>query len=362
MSTTATIDSKPVSEEAVHAFAEKVCNDTIGTVVVGLATIGDRLGLFRALADGGPATSGELATRTGISERYAREWLAGMASAGYLTHESAHSRFALPPEHAPALIQEGHPLFFSGVQQEIMGCFAVIDRIAESFKTGGGVPLAAYPDSMFAGIDRFTSAWFENLLVQQWIPAVPDVRAKLQRGCRLADVGTGRGRALVKLAEAYPSSTFVGYDAHGPSVVQARANLEAAGVQARVDVREQDVVGGLGERYDVITTFDVIHDAVDPIGVLRAIRAGLEPDGTYLCLEINSVHRVADEPNPIGALLYGFSVLLCMTSSLAEGGAGLGTLGVDEEKLTELGREAGFSRVRALPLENPFNTLYELKP
>jgi 2-polyprenyl-3-methyl-5-hydroxy-6-metoxy-1,4-benzoquinol methylase len=237
----------------------------------------------------------------------------------------------------------------------------VIDQIAEAFRTGGGVRLADYPDPMFTGIDRFTAGWFDNLLIQQWLPAVPDALTMLERGCRLADVGTGHGKAVVKMAQAFPRSTFVGYDAHGPSVERAAANVRSTGMGDRVHVRHLDVVNGLPEKYDVITTFDVMHDAVDPAGLLRAIREGLAPGGVYLCLEINPAHQLSGEPNPVGALLYGFSVLLCMTTSLAEGGAGLGTLGVDEAKLCELGTAAGFGSVRAVPLENPFNTLYELR-
>lgn len=361
MATTDT-KSQQVDEAASEAFVGKVFGDTVGAAVVGLATIGDRLGLFRELAAGGPATSEELARRANINERYAREWLAAMASAGYLRWDPVGGRFVLPAAHIPALVQEGGPHFLAGVQQELMGCFAVIDQLTDAFQTGGGVSLASYPDSMFSGIDRFTAGWFENLLLQQWLPAVPGVLQKLENGCRMADVGTGHGRALIRLANAFPKSEFVGYDAHGPSVDRAAASVRDARVERNAIVRHLDVVAGLPEQYDVVTTFDVIHDAVDPVGLLRSIRQGLKADGSYLCLEINEANALGTEPNPIGALLYGFSVLLCMTTSLAEGGAGLGTLGVGEKQLREMAAEAGFGSVQIVPLENPFNTLYELRP
>jgi SAM-dependent methyltransferase len=215
---------------------------------------------------------------------------------------------------------------------------------------------------MYEGIERFTAGWFENLLIPVWIAALPTVQAQLERGIRVADVGCGRGRALIKLAQAFPESRYIGYDLYGPNVDRATANARAAGVEDRVTLRQGDVVDGLPERYDLITTFDVVHDAVDPLGLLRAIRQALQPDGTYLCLEINCQDRLEQNAGPLGALFYSCSVLLCMTLSLAEDGAGFGTMGLPETRLRALAEEAGFSHIRRLPLENPFNTLYELKP
>jgi SAM-dependent methyltransferase len=234
--------------------------------------------------------------------------------------------------------------------------------VIEAFRHGGGIPYGAYPNSMYEGIERFTAGWFENLLIPVWIAALPEVKAQLEHGIRVADVGCGRGRALIKLAQTFPESRYIGYDLYGPNVDRATANARAAGVDDRVTFRQGDVVEGLPERYDLITTFDVVHDAVDPLGLLRAIRQALQPDGTYLCLEINCADSLEQNAGPLGALFYSCSVLLCMTLSLAEGGAGLGTMGLPETRLRALAVEAGFSSVRRLPLENPFNTLYELKP
>jgi SAM-dependent methyltransferase len=355
--------SQPVLDQAkMEAFVHKVLGDTSATLTTILAVLGDRLGLFKDLAAHGPATSDELASRLGMHERYAREWLGGMASAGYLEYEPATRRFTLPPEHAPALAQEGGPVFFGGIYQELPAVTGVLDQLTVAFRAGGGVPQSAYSDQMWDGLERFTSIWFENLLTQQWLPAMPDVQAKLERGAQVADVGCGRGRALIKLAQTFPNSRYMGYDVFGPTIERATANARAAGVADRVRFAQRDVSKGLPEPYDVITTFDVVHDAVDPVGLLWTIRQGLRTDGIYVCLDINCSEKLEDNRGPLGALLYGFSVLYCMTTSLAGGGMGLGTLGFHEAKVRELCAEAGFSQVRRVPFDNPFNTLYEIRP
>ena len=351
-----------MDQAKMETFVGKVLGDTSAALTTTLAVIGDRLGLFKALAAHGPATSGELATRTHTHERYAREWLGGMATAGYLEYDSASHRFTLPPEHAPALAQEGGPVFFGGVYQMMTGMSGVLDQLTAAFRAGGGVPQSAYAADMWDGLERFTNGWFENLLIQQWIPAMPDVQAKLERGARVADVGCGRGRALIKLAQAFPQARYIGYDIFTPTIERATENARAAGVADRVRFAQLDVSQGIPEQYDVITTFDVVHDAVDPVGLLRTIRRSLRADGVYVCLDINCSDKLQENQGPLGAMFYGFSVLYCMTTSLAGGGMGLGTLGFHEPKVRELCAEAGFTNVRRVPLENPFNNLYEIRP
>jgi 2-polyprenyl-3-methyl-5-hydroxy-6-metoxy-1,4-benzoquinol methylase len=268
----------------------------------------------------------------------------------------------LPAEHAPALAQEGGPVFFGGVYQMMTGMSGVLDRLTAAFRAGGGVPQSAYDDNMWDGLERFTNGWFENLLIQQWIPAMPEVQAKLERGAQVADVGCGRGRALIKLAQAFAQAHYIGYDIFGPTIERATANARAAGVADRVRFEQRDVSQGLPAQYDVITTFDVVHDAVDPVGLLRTIRQSLRADGVYVCLDINCSDKLQDNQGSLGAMFHGFSVLYCMTTSLAGGGMGLGTLGFHEPKVRELCAEAGFSSVRRVPLENPFNNLYEIRP
>jgi 2-polyprenyl-3-methyl-5-hydroxy-6-metoxy-1,4-benzoquinol methylase len=354
---------QPALDQAkMEAFVQKVLGDTSAALTTTLAVLGDRLGLFKDLAAHGSSTSGEFAARTGINERYAREWLGGMASAGYLEYDPASRRFTLPPEHAPALAQEGGPVFFGGIFQGFPGMVGVLDQLTAAFREGGGVPQSAYSDHTWDGMERFTNIWFENLLTQQWLPAMPEVRAKLERGALVADVGCGRGRGLIKLARTFPNSRYVGYDVFAPTVERATANARAAGVADRVHFQQHDVSQSLPESYDVITTFDVVHDAADPVGLLRTIRQALRPDGVYVCLDINCSDKLEENMGPLGAMFHGFSVLYCMTTSLARGGMGLGTLGFHEPKVRELCAEAGFGSVRRVPLENPFNNLYEIWP
>jgi 2-polyprenyl-3-methyl-5-hydroxy-6-metoxy-1,4-benzoquinol methylase len=349
-----------VDAEKVEAFVGKILNDSSAALVTTLAALGDRLGLFKTLATSGPATSAELAARAGINERYAREWLGGMTTAGYLTHDPDTGRFALPPEHAAALAEEGGPFFFGGVYEMLLSFSNIIDPLTEAFRRGGGVPQSAYDERFWEGMERFSAGWFDNQLVPMWIQAMPDVQAKLARGADVADVGCGRGRALVRLAEAFPASRFVGYDVFGPSIESARANARRAGVEDRVRFEVCDVSEGLPRQFDVITTFDVVHDAVDPLGLLRSIREGLKPDGIYVCLDMNCSESLEANNGAIGAMFHGVSVLYCMTTSLANGGAGLGTLGLHEHRLREYATVAGFRDVR-VAFQDPFNNLYEVR-
>ena len=351
-----------VDEERAAAFVGRVLADTSASMVTMLCALGDRLGLFRDLATRGPATSDEFAARVGIDERYAREWLSALAATGYLTYDPAGRVFTLPAEHVPALAEEAGPAFFGGVHQMLTGLGAALEPLVESFRRGGGVPQSAYGEDWWDGMERFTAAWFENLLLQEWLPLVPAARDKLEAGATVADVGCGRGRALIKLAQAYPASRFVGYDAFAPSVEVARAKARHAEVDDRVRFEVRDVSAGLPERYDVITTFDVVHDAVDPLGLLKVIRTSLADDGVYLCLDINCSEHLEENAGPLGAMFLSFSVLYCMTTSLAQGGTGLGTVGFHEPKVRELCAAAGFSAVRRVDMENPFNSLYEVRP
>jgi SAM-dependent methyltransferase len=355
MTTTSTIDAGKIEE-----FVGKVLNDLSATFVTTLAAFGDRLGLFKSLATSGPATSSELASRTSIDERYAREWLGGMTAAGYLTYDQPSGRFALPPEHAPALAEEGGPFFFGGAYEMSLALSSIHDPLTHAFQRGGGVPQSAYDVRFWEGMDRFTAGWFNHSLMQTWLPAMPDVQSKLERGMELADVGCGRGLALIRLAQAYPASRFVGYDAFAPNIDVARDRAARAGVASHVRFETLDVQRTLPRTFDVITTFDVVHDAVDPLGLLQSIRRSLSPDGIYVCLDTNCSARLQENSGPIGSLFHGISVLYCMTTSLANGGAGLGTLGLHEHRLQEYASVAGFSVIRRA-FQDPFNNLYELR-
>jgi len=357
------MSSTAIDYEGVRSFAGKVTGDLAGVSASVLAIIGDRLGLFRALDEDGPATSGELAARAGVAERYAREWLYGLHAAGYLELDRERRSFSLAAEHAEVLARERAPFFLAGCEQLVVGGgLAVLDRLTEAFRAGGGVPQTAYPDDMTEGIRRNSAAWFEHQLLQQWIPAVDGLRAKLEAGVRYADVGCGAGHAVIKLARQFPRSTFVGYDAFEGAIDQAERAAEQAELSDRVRFEQLDAAGGIRERYDIISTFDVIHDAIDPAGLLRAIKRGLEPDGTYLMLEWRCADDPAENVGPFYTLLYGISLMYCMTTSLAHGGAGLGICGCPPATVRRLCAEADFSSVRELPIDSPLHSLYEIKP
>ncbi|WP_169542244.1 class I SAM-dependent methyltransferase [Solirubrobacter soli] len=354
MSTMQTFD-----QDKLAAFMDKAVGNLSGTTATVLAFLGDRLGLFTALDARGPATAEELAVRAGIDPRYALEWLRGMTAAGYVEFDG--ERFLLPPEQAQAFAAEGGPFFLAGAQQELIGMLGPLDELTEAFRTGGGVPQSAYPADAWDGMRRFSQGWFDNLLLQEWIPAASEVRGKLETGARYADVGCGSGLAVIKLADAFPNSTFVGYDQFAGQIERARANADAAGVADRVRFEVRDVATGLPESFDVISTFDVVHDAIDPAALLAGIHAALNPGGVYLMLEMNSADDPAENTGPLATLFYGFSVIYCMTTSLAHGGAGLGTCGCPPATVRALSAQAGFSSVEQLPLDSPFNILYAIR-
>jgi 2-polyprenyl-3-methyl-5-hydroxy-6-metoxy-1,4-benzoquinol methylase len=238
----------------------------------------------------------------------------------------------------------------------MLGTLGVYGRVVGSFKKGGGVHQSEYDDDMWDGLERFTIGWFNNHLVQEWVPILPGVQEKLERGVDVADVGTGRGWAPIRLAQAFPNSHFIGFDVFEPTIERARKNAEDTGVGDRVRFEHVDASQSIPGKYDIITTFDVVHDAADPRGLLRTIRESLRPDGTYVCLDINCSDKLEENAGPLGAFFHGASVMYCMTTSLANDGEGLGTVGLHPHKLSELAAEAGFRDVWQAPLENPFKT------
>jgi SAM-dependent methyltransferase len=345
--------------QAVEEFAGRALTDVAGTMATLFCIVGDRLGLFAAL-DERAATAAELAARAGVDERYALEWLRGLTAAGYLENEDG--RWSLPPAHAPVLAREGGPTFLGGGYHELGGMLPAFERVIESFRGGGGVPQAAYSDDAYLGMARLSAPWVDYGLLSEWLALLPGLRDRLEGGIRWADVGCGAGHAAIRLAQEFPRSTFSGFDVFPGQVERARAAAAAAGVDDRVDFEVADAARGLAGSWDVISTFDVVHDAVDPAALVTGIRRSLAEGGTYLWLEINCADEHADNRGPLATVLYGFSLLYCMTTSLAHGGAGLGTCGCPPSVVETLGRGAGFSSVREIPIENPFNRLYELRP
>lgn len=353
---------RPPDEAEVGKFVERVVADATASVTIITAALGDRLGLFTALAELGPTTPAELADRAGIAERYAREWLSAMAAAGYIRYDEPIGRFVLPPAHVPVLAIDDTPVSLGGPLAWTLGVAPALDELTEAFRTGRGVPPEAYGPDLWSGLERLSAPLFVNSLVPEWLAQVPAVQAALRDGADAADVGCGSGRALIELATAFPQSRFVGFDSDQDQIERARHNAEAAGVGDRIRFEHLDAAHGLPDRYDVIFTFDMVHDTADPQRVLSALHTALRPGGTYLCLEPNAADGLTANLTPIGALMYGVSLLYCMSVSLAAGGAGLGTLGLPERRLAELCADAGFATVRRIPIVDPLDALYEIKP
>jgi len=348
-----------MEQAEVKRFMNKVVKDTSGLAVTVMAALGDRLGLFKDFAANGPAVSSEFAKRTGIHERYAKEWLAGMTSAGYLEYDPVSQLFSLPPAHEPVLAQEGGPFFFGGTHQMLLGMLKTLELLEKAFQTGKGIPKAAYDENTWEGMERDSTPIYEAKLLKEWIPAMPDVQAMLESGVKVADVGCGGGRVLIMLAQEFPKSRYVGIDIFEPVIKRARSNAEAAGVSHLVRYKALDPLFGMPDQYDLVTTFDVIHEAVNPLGLLQAIRKSLKPGGQYVCMDVNCKEALKKNVGPLAALRYGFSLLFCMSISLAEGGEALGTMGLHEAKMKQLCREAGFSDVTLIQLENSNHNLYK---
>lgn len=352
-------DADPTPDPAtLDAFVDGVLDDVKGHQVALMAALGDHLGLFTALARG-PATSMELAERTDLQERYVAEWLAGMTAAEYVAYAPTDAVFWLTPEQAAVLADDTSPVGLAGLFHEMSGAWAVFGDVKQAFRSGGGVTLDRYPAAWWDGMERFTGTWFHNLLLPEWIPAADGVADKLAEGAHVADVGCGRGRALITLLEAYPDATAVGYDLSTVQLEGARRNAGHAGVADRVRFEQRDAADGFDERFDVITCFDVAHDLVDPDAVFRSIRQALRPGGSFLLLDFKVADRLEHNIGRIPAMFYGFSLTYCLTTSLAHDGEALGTCGLPEREVRARCERAGFATVDVVPFDDPFNVLYQ---
>jgi SAM-dependent methyltransferase len=347
--------------EKAKQVAQIVVGD-VGTVVHGaLCYIGDRTGLFKAMAGAGPLTVEQLAGKSGLSARYVREWLGAMATAHYVEYDATANTYLLTPEYAAVLADEDSPFFIGGYFQMAQAAVTVAPKVAEAFKSGKGVTQSEYPVSFFEAAERNSRTRYLHKLLRKWIPAMPQVVERLSAGGIAADVGCGGGRAAIMIAQAFPAARLFGYDIHAESIERARRNAKADGVADRVTFDTLDGGQLPAGKFDFVSTFDVVHDAVDPAGLMSAIRRSLKDDGTYLVQEVNVSDRVEENMKPLGKMIYSVSTLYCMTTSLAHGGAGIGTA-MGEKKARELASAAGFKRFTRLPIKDDFAVLYELRP
>ena len=353
-------DKSQLDWNKIKNFSKQVSTD-IGAAMLGaLSYIGDRLGIFSALAEAGSVTSATLAERTGLSERYIREWLGAMTAAGYVNYDPAAKTYAMPAEHAMVLARDDSPFFAGGFIEMIVPQMSIAPKVMQSFKDGRGVAQSEYPPETWEAMERSSASMYKHRLIRKWLPTMPQVVAKLGEGGSSLDVGCGSGRAAIAIATAFPKAKVFGFDAHAGSLGRARVNASSAGLGDRINFDVVDCTKLPAAQFDFISTFDVVHDSVDPDALLKSIRAALKPGGTYLMVEVNVSSNLEDNINPMGRLMYSMSTLYCMTVSLAHGGAGIGAC-MGEAKARELVAAAGFKHFRRLPIDDLFSALYEIQ-
>ncbi|MDX6699201.1 MAG: hypothetical protein QOE65_2598 [Solirubrobacteraceae bacterium] len=350
-----------IDEAKLEAFMGQAVTDMGAVISAPLFVIGERLGLYKAMAGAGPLTSQEVAERAGAAERYVREWLRNQAAGGYVEYDPESDRYTLPDEQALALADEESPFYLLGAYDLIASLYADEDRILEAFRTGEGMGWHEHDPRLFRGTERFFRPGYRGHLVAEWIPALDGVQEKLERGARVADVGCGHGASTIIMAEAFPNSRFTGFDYHEESIERAREAAEEAGVGDRIDFQAAAAKDFPGEGYDLVAVFDCLHDMGDPVGASRHIHDSLAPDGTWMIVEPYANDRVEENFNPVGRVFYGASTVVCTPASLdQEVGLALGAQ-AGESKLADVIREGGFSSVRRAT-ETPFNLVLEARP
>jgi SAM-dependent methyltransferase len=349
-----TTEIPAIDEAKLEAFIGQAVLD-MGAAISGLLLhIGDRLGLYTAMAGAGPMTSAVLARRTGTTERYVREWLANQAAGGYVVYDPAASTFELPAEQAMVVANEDSPVFLAGAFETIASCYADHDVFVDAFRTGAGVSWQEHDDRLFSGVVRLFKPGYAAHLVNAWLPALDGVVDKLRSGASVADVGCGHGASTIIMAEAFERSSFVGFDIHDLSIEAARKAAAQAGVDQRATFEVASARDFPGQGYDLVCVFDALHDMGDPVGAARHVRESLADDGTLLLVEPAAGEALEDNLNPVSRLYYGLSTVICTPSSLDQDVAlGLGAQ-AGPKRLTEVLNEAGFSHVR-VATQTPFN-------
>ena len=349
----------PVDEQRLNAFLGKAVADLGAAVSAVLVSIGDELGLYKALA-GGPLTAGELAVTTSTNERYVREWLANQAAGGYVEYNATTQKFSLSPEQALCLADPHGPADLPGAYSIVRDLFHIRERALENFRTGKGMEWGEHHPCLFQGTERFFRASYNSNLLASWLPALDGAVDKLKRGARVADVGCGHGASTILMAQAFPESTFVGIDYHGSSIETAQQRAKAAGV-TNVCFTVGDAISYDGGRYDLIAFFDCLHDMAHPAGAARHARETLETDGHVMIVEPFANDRLEDNLNPVGRVYYGASTMVCVPVSLAKEGPALGAQ-AGEQRLREVFvNHGGFRRFRRAT-ETPFNMVLEARP
>jgi SAM-dependent methyltransferase len=358
---TTTYPQAAVDDKLLEEFLGRAIGDLGATLSAALVVIGDRLGLYRAMADGTPVTAEELATRTGTAPAYVGPWLANQAAGGYVEYDSAAQAYSMTTEQAFALAFEDGPAFFPGAMQLALAALRDAPAIEERFRTGAGFGWHEHDANLFEGTERFFRPGYVANLVSHWLPALDGVVEKLTVGASVADVGCGHGASTILMAQAFSASTFLGTDYHEGSIRVARRHAAEAGVAERTTFEATDANELPSAQFDLVTMFDCLHDMGDPEAAARALRQSLKPDGTAMIVEPAAGDRVEDNLHPVGRVFYAGSTLICTPCSLAQpGGVALGAQ-AGPARLTAVLTAAGFSRVR-IAAQSPVNLVLEARP
>jgi 2-polyprenyl-3-methyl-5-hydroxy-6-metoxy-1,4-benzoquinol methylase len=350
-----------LNEDTLNQHLQIAITDFGATLHAPLVIIGDKLGLYAALADVGPLTSAGLANQTDTAERYVREWLRSQAAGGYVTYDPETDRYSLTEEQAALLADENSPVFMPGAFQVATAAVKIESQLVEAFRTGEGVGWHEHDEGLFHGTERSFGPAYAANLVQHWIPALDGVDAMLETGGRVADVGCGYGASTILMADAYPNSTFVGIDYHESSIAAARERAADAGVSDRVSFEVATAKAYNGARYDFVAMFDCLHDMGDPVGAAAHVRETLTEDGTWMIVEPYAEDRVEDNLNPLGRLSYSISTLVCTPTSLDQEGERVLGAQAGEARIREVVTDGGFTRFRRAT-ETPQNLVFEAKP
>ena len=347
-----------MNEAKLQEFMGRLVVDMGGAALMANVVIGEELGLYKAMADGAPVTPEELAGRTGCNARLLREWLSAQAASGYV--ELDDGRFRLPPEQAMALADEDSPVYVAGGAVVLASMFADKDKLVAAMRGDGALSWADHHPCLFRGTERFFRPGYRANLVSQWLPALDGVLPRLEQGAKVADIGCGHGASTVILAQAFPRSTFHGFDFHAPSIEQARQRAAEAGVADRTTFTRATAKEYPGTDFDLVCFFDCLHDMGDPVGAAAHAHAALKPGGTVLLVEPFANDSLEENLTPVGRLFYAASTCICTPNSLSqEVGLGLGAQ-AGEKRLRHVFMDAGFSQFRRAT-ETPFNLVLEAR-
>lgn len=348
-----------INEDKMHAFLGKVVGDFGAALSSSLVYIGQKLGLYKALASAGSVTPAELATATSTNERYIREWLINQAAGGYVEYDAASGRYSLSPEQAMALTDESSPFYVGGGFYVVKAMTNAVNRIEDYFKNGGGMLWGEHDSDLFVGTERFFRPGYAAHLIASWIPALTGIEEKLKAGGKVADIGCGHGSSTIIMAQAYPNSRFWGFDNHEKSIATARQRAADAGVSDRVTFAVANANELPDEQYDLVTFFDCLHDMGDPTGACKRAAEVLAVDGSALIVEPMAGNTVEENFNIIGRTFSGASTLCCTSNSLAMNGPALGAV-APESAIREVVLAGGFREFRRAT-ETPFNRIFEAR-